>query len=291
VARTRRTSNPPDPGPPLLLVSREQFDSELADRIEKGQALIDRPISSSDEYDATRSDFYTWDEFNRALLRRRFTTSEVLDSYTGIGGFFGGPDTLSERISDLRRDIASDVRRLQSIREQVPIFEVEVSVAANESGTRERTLSAEARTIFIVHGHDEATKLAVHGFLRLITELDPVILHNEPDMGRTIIEKFEEVGSNAAFAVVILTADDLGRSVNETEERARGRQNVIFEFGFFVGLLGRARTAVLYDTDVELPSDVAGYLYIERDTHEAWKISLAKELRAAGIDVDLNKAL
>lgn len=66
---------------------------------------------------------------------------------------------------------------------------------------------------------------------------------------------------------------------------------MVFEFGYFVGFLGRAHTVVLYDEGVELPSDLEGLIYVPYDASGAWKMLIAKELKAAGVDVDLNKAV
>jgi predicted nucleotide-binding protein len=88
-----------------------------------------------------------------------------------------------------------------------------------------------------------------------------------------------------------MTADDEGRAKGVTELRRRGRQNVVFEFGFFVGLLGRRRAVVLYEDGVELPSDLEGLVYIPYDARGSWTMLLAKEPKAAGVEVDLNKAL
>jgi predicted nucleotide-binding protein len=65
----------------------------------------------------------------------------------------------------------------------------------------------------------------------------------------------------------------------------------VFELGFYVGSLGRSRVAVLYEEGVELPSDMNGVLYTPLDGGGAWKPELATELRAAGIEVDLNKLI
>lgn len=64
---------------------------------------------------------------------------------------------------------------------------------------------------------------------------------------------------------------------------------MIFELGYFIGLLGRDKVAVLYEDNTELPSDFGGIVYIplSRD----WKIQLGRELKNAGIQVDLNKSL
>jgi predicted nucleotide-binding protein len=297
VARRRSAADATPTGPAFLLVPREQFSEEVAEQIERGQELAARPIRAEAELAAARSDFYTWSEYNVELLKRRFTTTEIADEYAHQGGIFvlGGYDSFSEKIADYNKDVAKSVRRLESIQTRVPLFEEAASVRAEPSRRLRapRGGAGTAETIFIVHGHNEAVTLAVHGFIRDVTDLDPVILRDEPSMGRTLIEKFEGVGSLAAFAVVLLTADDEGRALGDEtlELQKRGRQNVVFEFGYFVGALGRPRTVVLYEPGVELPSDVQGLVYIEHDEPGGWKMLLARELKAAGIAVDANRLL
>jgi predicted nucleotide-binding protein len=142
-----------------------------------------------------------------------------------------------------------------------------------------------------VHGHNDELKETVARYLGQL-RLVPVILHERPSAGRTIIEKFEE-HSDALFAVVLLTPDDVGRVASDAsaDHRPRARQNVIFEWGFFVGKLGRRRVCALYAEGVELPSDVSGIIYIELDRNGAWKMLLARELKAAGVEIDLNLAI
>jgi predicted nucleotide-binding protein len=112
-------------------------------------------------------------------------------------------------------------------------------------------------------------------------------LHEQPDSGRTIIEKFEDHASEAGFAVVLLTADDVGRARDETTLNPRARQNVVLELGFFIGRLGRGRVVALHEAGVELPSDLSGVLY--KPLAGNWHTALAGELRAAKIEVDLGK--
>ena len=63
------------------------------------------------------------------------------------------------------------------------------------------------------------------------------------------------------------------------------------ELGFFLGKLGRNRVSALYQDGVEIPSDYKGVLFTPLDESGAWRLILARELRAAGIQVDMNKAL
>lgn len=154
--------------------------------------------------------------------------------------------------------------------------------------TKEPTAS---RSVFIVHGHDEATKESVARFLEKL-DLKPVILHEQPDRGRTIIEKLEANASDVdiAYAVVLLTPDDLGSTVaDRANPKPRARQNVVFELGYFIAKIGRERVRALYSEGVESPSDYKGVLYTKLDPAGGWQLELAKEIKAAGIEIDLNK--
>jgi predicted nucleotide-binding protein len=167
--------------------------------------------------------------------------------------------------------------RLELFDSQVEEDSVETSSAASPQGTK----------IFVVHGHDGDIKYQVVEFLDRITGTRPVILHEQPDEGRTIIEKFEAHAANAGFAVVLLTADDVGRARDDQALKPRARQNVVLELGFFIGKLDRSHVVALYEDGVEWPSDLHGLLY--KPLAGNWKLELARELRAAKIEVDLGK--
>ena len=146
-------------------------------------------------------------------------------------------------------------------------------------------------------------------------KLEPVILHEQPNEGRTIIEKFEQ-HADVGFAVVLLTPDDMGRSAGNGNEpkpsssvsiegkpvlldpsprngnnlKPRARQNVILELGFFLGKLDRACVCVLVKGDLETPSDYDGVVYTPLDDAGGWKHKLIQELKTAGFSVDANLA-
>jgi predicted nucleotide-binding protein len=140
--------------------------------------------------------------------------------------------------------------------------------------------------IFVVHGHARAV---LHEAVRVLergTSKEVIVLHEQANAGRTILEKFEDYAADVSFAAVLLTGDDEGSIRTSSEIHLRGRQNVIFELGFFFGKLGRQRVVVLLEENVERPSDIAGLVYITLDQSGAWKYHLARELEAAGISVD-----
>ncbi len=150
--------------------------------------------------------------------------------------------------------------------------------------------AAGGRKVFVVHGHDEGALAAMARFLEKI-EIEPIILQEQPDQGFTVIEKFETYAKQVAFAVVLLTPDDLGGSASASSQAARARQNVIFELGYFVGKLGRGRACLLRKGEIEIPSDLYGVIYTEMDAGKGWKLKLAKELKAAEIPFNQAKVL
>jgi len=160
--------------------------------------------------------------------------------------------------------------------------------AAKEPGVSETTnRKFTSRKIFIVHGHDEAMREAVARVLSRF-QVEPIILHEQPNMGATLIEKFER-HADVGFALILLTPDDEGRTKGDKKLSQRARQNVILELGYFIGKLGRERVMVLRKGDIEIPSDIIGVVYEPLDGGGAWRFKLGKELQAAGYDVDLNK--
>ncbi len=158
-----------------------------------------------------------------------------------------------------------------------------------QSKLEEKKAVRSNKKVFVVHGHDENLKNDIEAFLHNIY-LDPIILHKQPDEGLTIIEKFEK-NSDVTFAIILLTPDDLSCSSsvesNEIQKAIKpcARQNVIFEFGYFIGKLGRKNVCCIYKEGVELPSDVSGLLYkkFSNDIEEIG-FSLIKEFRTAGLE-------
>jgi predicted nucleotide-binding protein len=177
----------------------------------------------------------------------------------------------------------------------LPFFRyVEIELFAGVPATAEREKTEVSQMnftdVFIVHGREEASKQAVARFVEKVG-LNAIILHEQSNRGRTVIEKFEH-HADVQFAINILTPDDIGRLVTETEENAtlRARQNVIFEMGYFIGRIGRDRVFPLKKGDLDIPSDYSGVVYTDFDEMGAWKMQLVRELKSAGFTVDANHA-
>jgi predicted nucleotide-binding protein len=183
-----------------------------------------------------------------------------------------------------QRSIALLKQAIKSLEEQLEEHLAE-ALDTGVGPTKARPLS---RKIFVVHGHDDAAREAVARFVQRLG-FEPIILHEQPNKGRTIITKFREEAADVGFAIILMTPDDHGGKLGApTMERAR--QNVVFELGFFIGALGPEKVAALVKGDIERPSDFDGVVYISFDQGH-WKIDLAKELKASGLEVDFNRVI
>ncbi len=284
MARRKTSSNSLTTPPTLDLKQGSQL---LRAHCEKGRQLLNsRPISSSSEQ--------AWEAVGHDLLSRAFgSASPNVERVMGVGrydfAFGGGNETKWEnaRAENMKT-------RIEILDGLIDLLDSQVSLTATGSVNSASSPSAPGHignTVFLVHGHDEAV---IHETARLLELLDlkVLILREQPNSGRTIIEKFVDY-SDVGFAVVLLTGDDRGgvKSLGFNKQKLRARQNVILELGYFLGKLGRHRVCALYHEDIEIPSDYNGVLFLSLDRGGAWRLALARELKAAGFDIDMNKAL
>ena len=159
---------------------------------------------------------------------------------------------------------------------------------------------SKGQAVFIVHGSE--TK-SVDELKEILLELglEVIVLQKDTSKGKTVMEKLEEYANEVGFVFVILTPDDVGMAAANyrTEKTAlkyeiefdalksRPRQNVIFEFGYFAGKLGRSKICYMKRGNPELPSDIEGIVYIPfQESVIKNKNKILKELKAAGYEVE-----
>lgn len=215
---------------------------------------------------------------------RSYEAAERLTYYPMVISGGHRPDYHSPIQRNVKNAIALLEQAQKSLNEDLadlpPTAEVE---AETPQGNRE----AFSRRVFVVHGHDEGAREAIARFLEKLG-FEPIILHEQANRGRTVIEKIEG-HRDVGFAVVILTPDDQG-CVKGGELEPRARQNVLLELGYFLGHLGRDRVCALKRGQVEIPSDFAGVVWTPMND-EGWKQALSRELQDAGYDIDWNKVM
>jgi predicted nucleotide-binding protein len=119
---------------------------------------------------------------------------------------------------------------------------------------------------------------------------EAIILHEQANRGKTIIEKIEEY-TDVGFAIVLYMSDDQGASNTDASAgtlRKRARQNVVFEHGYLMAKLGRDRVVPLVESQVELPSDISGVVYV---SGTSWKLDVAREMAAADYEIEVSKII
>lgn len=253
----------------------------LANLAARGRKLID---GSWDPVD-THRDFRHWVENVATWLDNIEPDSGLSAEWsslpTSLLVFGNRYDDSPQVLSLFYQAVQNRLRWLSSVPTVIANRRVAIAAPKSSSGLQ-------SRRVFLVHGHDERARDTVARFLEKL-ELECIILHEQPNKGRTIIEKFEDY-ADVAFAVVLLTTDDRGGVATAKPEtyKPRARQNVIFELGFFLGALERSHVCALYNEGVEIPSDYSGVLFVPLDDGGAWRMTLLQELIAAGIQVDAN---
>jgi len=276
---------------PSLVVSRAEAHRKIEERIALGKEIQGRNFSSVAELDSAKNDRTKWTQYNSEYLRRAFDNESVGVSYDKVSdwGTLKINPSFRERVSSFSDGIENQITSLQSLLERLELIpELHSALEPEPIGKPETAIGTD---VFIVHGHDETAKSEVARFIEKI-RLNAVILHEQPNQGLTLIEKFERHAARSGFAVVLLTPDDIAAPKSDpSKTQDRARQNVILELGYFCGSLGRGRVCVLYKDGVEIPSDYFGVLYVKHDSEGAWHLRIAKELKQAGLDVDLNDAM
>lgn len=263
------------------------------DRIEKRIKEVEAfdPRSVTDQY--ATPDLDALEAAIDETLARTFGAHTLdYDRYKQAKDFNRGPYNYVHTVQshEFQASIAkSKANSLALLRQAVKSLKERLDEGADHTSAAPETKSKptlSSRKVFVVHGHDAEARETVARFLSGI-EFEPIILHEQANLGRTIIEKVE-ANAGVGFAVVLLTPDDLGRSKNEGDLEPRPRQNVLLELGYFFAKLGRERVCALKRGIVEVPSDFAGIVWEELDNAGAWKQKLGRELKAVGYEINWN---
>ncbi|HXP05284.1 MAG TPA: nucleotide-binding protein [Stellaceae bacterium] len=222
-----------------------------------------------------------WRDYNSDLLKSLFTTEAIYREYRNA--------CLPSRAASNEADAfrvqletgEGQLSKLESILERLDLYSEPV---AETRSLGVAMPAPDLSKVFVVHGRDNDAKNEVARFLEHIG-LKPIILNEQPNLGRHLLTKFQDEAEGVGFAVVLITPDDDGALEGEPL-RKRARQNVVFELGFLIGKLGSSHVAALVKGEVERPSDFDGVGYIPLDAAGGWKGLLARELK--GVDVPFN---
>lgn len=257
---------------------------ELKDQIEK---LPERDYNKLDQ--VRRRAHLLIEKIFGSESKYKTSINSIYFKPSGSIGIFGGGPNIESYIRSWKIGKETFINIINTILEDISLS-IEMNEKKNANFKAEKLINF-SDEIFVVHGHNEVMKQSVARVIEKLN-LKPLILHEMPNKGRTIIQKFID-HSDVGFAIILMSADDYGFSKDKTSEtaRLRARQNVILELGFFLGKLGTNRVIALFEQieNFEIPSDYDGVIFIQFDTLGKWKFDIIRELKALNYQVDANK--
>lgn len=268
---------------PILKMNKHAAKLALNKQIKRGKSILACKMESADEITAIIHNMNIWHQYNRDLLIKMFDSSTISDEYYSRGaGYYQANPNISQKIEWINDEIVNQINELKSIHKRLDLHNDTL-----KQPNKNNSINL-FQQVFIVHGHNDKIKYEVAHTIEKL-ELKSTILHEEDNKGDHLLNKFERHALSSGFAIVILSADDKGRSIKgKNIYQLRARQNVIFELGYFVHALGVRNIFILCEDNVEIPSDLDGLVYVIYDEKGAWKNTLAKELRSAGFSVNTN---
>lgn len=238
--------------------------------------LIEHRVRTSSQ------EFISWKTRAERFLRTHYgeNSKEVVDF--GNTHFSLMIYTFNETESDYIEACKSGLVKSKAVFEVYLEELKENDVTPDNEATQDNSISKSK--VFVVHGHDEALKQEV---ARIVEKqgLEAIILSEQANHGKTIIEKFEE-NTDVGAAICLFTGDDYGKAKDVEDDNLRARQNVVFEAGYFMGKLGRENVILIANPEIELPSDLQGVVYTN---DKSWQIDVLKELREIGYTIDFNR--
>jgi len=282
MASQSTTANPPL----ALMVPRTEAHDKIVEQIAKGQQFLQFSHRSESALEDAKGKKEQWSDYTIHLMKSLFNTDEMANEFATAGGYgplVFGPGIKHDFHEYFIKDSRKKLDKLESILLRLGLIPEPANADLQEASGAPLPAN---RKVFIVHGHDEAAKLAVARYLEAI-DFEPIVLHEQANKGDTIIEKIER-HADVGFAVVLLTPDDVGGK-DKDNLQPRARQNVVAELGYFIGKLGRGRVLPLKKGTVEIPTDFSGVVYTDMDDKGYWKIELGNELEAAGFEVEHRK--
>lgn len=271
-----------------LAITKEVFKDNIAKRIAIGTDILKLDINTISTIENGWQQFSAWDDYNSELLKQSFNKeiNEYKKKYDSVNQLFGLADGPQNEQQKFIGKLTNKINNLKHLHAKIDLMKVDNSILELKHQIMPQTMQSDK--IFIVHGHDETAKIKTARFIEQLG-FKPIILHEQASSGKTIIEKIEEY-SNVGFGIVLYTPCDNGGKIGDEENyKARARQNVVFEHGYLIGKIGRKNVCALVKGEIETPNDISGVVYISMDDNNAWHIAIARELKKAGYEIDMNK--
>ena len=201
-----------------LIVSKDEAKTRLQKQIDDGEEISKLPIVNQVALEQALVQSSSWFDFTREVLLRIFSTNKMEQEF-----YWAERVTYRDDLANFRR-IDGNLNKLKSILKRVDLYD-DIAIPGRIIATA-KPENISKKDVFIVHGTDETYKEKLARYLEKL-KLNPIILHERPNQGKTIIEKLE-YHAEVAFVAILLTPDDIGGSSSQADKLLlRARQNVI----------------------------------------------------------------
>ena len=231
-----------------LLESRTKASEQICSRIDRGKELHGTQISTEQEFSKLGSETKKWTDYNKTLFNTLFDESPLPDSH-GSPFFRITSRSFSEKITDHRKNISRWINDLESIYEQLGLYE-------ELPNNPQQTMNNENKKIFIGHGGSHVWR-ELKDFIVETLELDYDEFNRISAVGKPTGERLKEMLEESSIAIIIMTGED-----EQSDGSLRARENVIHEIGLFQGKLGFEQTIILLEDGCEDFSNIHGITYI-----------------------------
>ncbi|OGT93199.1 MAG: hypothetical protein A2057_05820 [Ignavibacteria bacterium GWA2_35_9] len=208
------------------------------------------------------------DLFNDAIGSNEYSSMIGSHFYEGLANFLQSPSYKS--VENIIVVLGAAITRFQRQPELLDKRKTEEALRQKQN-------------VFIIHGSDEAKWRELKDIFQSTFRLNPIVLQEQADVGKTLIEKFEHYADTCSYAVAIFTPDDEVLDKNG-EKYLQTRPNVIYELGWFCGRLGRKNVMLLLKEGTSIFSDFGGIVQKRFSKNVSEKISeIRSDLIECGI--------
>jgi predicted nucleotide-binding protein len=287
-----------------LLLPRNQTIQLLSLQMEKGKSIRSMKIRSAAALERGRDQKLEWIQITTALLLKVFHSDTVAEDFnTWQGKVLPEYADLRLFIEHFFDEMEQRLRKLQAILQRVEaepdviprLAEEELKPTGEQSGDAAAAAGGKAMAaqftprsgVLIVHDRDEVVTKAISQFIRRLG-FELLLVYEQPDGAREALENFSQ-HPQISFAMLLISV--AGIAATSPEQRiAPAFRQAAFELGYCSGKLGPGKVCVLFtDGPEEVFQDEFGIQYIPVDSADGWQLQLAKHLKRAHIELDLNR--
>src|ERR1700722_18424198 len=123
----RNSVSPQTPPPSYLIKSKETFKSELSERIEKGENILNMSINTAEDFSQVTQQYYSWNDYNSELLKASFDNQAneykyVYDRVNNKMFYGGGQTSFREDVEELKNNIKNKISNLDRLVAKIPLL-------------------------------------------------------------------------------------------------------------------------------------------------------------------------